>query len=317
MVTSPALTGTGAFAWSTFWRKGAASDAWSHSGVSVLSDGRVIFAPPGGGGLVIYDTVSGSAVHMRLPIGTAHGITTEVTDDDEFLWIADIGTSMAEGRGQLVRVNVRTAESHVVPHPSAAVRERWHPTSIVRMSRGTDRGDLWVADGYGENRIHRFRTDGGVESFTGAGGDFDCPHGLAVDDRFVDPVLVVADRSHQRLVFLDSDGEFLRELRHPLLTSPSCIARRGDDLLVTDLRGALLAVNLDDEVRAVIPHRVNAQRPGWPNSLRNGVHVRPRLRKGTLNSPHGIAVASDGAVYLTEWLIGGRQISLTFMSDQE
>src|SRR5205823_3866596 len=48
-------------------------------------------------------------------------------------------------------------------------------------------GDLYVSDGYGQNRIHRFAPDGGLAQSwgeAGAGpGQFDTPHSLWVDRR--------------------------------------------------------------------------------------------------------------------------------------
>ncbi len=40
-----------------------------------------------------------------------------------------------------------------------------------------------------------------------------------------------------------------------------------------------------------------------------GQTVAPRIVDGTFNSPHGIT-ARGGAIYLTEWMIGGRVIQL-------
>jgi streptogramin lyase len=75
---------------------------------------------------------------------------------------------------------------------------------------GSPTGDIWVADGYGQCRIHRFSPDGKLLlSFGEPGqgpGQFNLPHSLVVDGR--DRVLVV-DRENHRLQLFDDDGTWL------------------------------------------------------------------------------------------------------------
>ena len=48
-------------------------------------------------------------------------------------------------------------------------------------------------------------------------------------------------------------------------------------------------------------------RAGWPNELdADGKPKRPALVAGKLNSPHSVAVDSEGSLYVTEYLIGSR-----------
>lgn len=85
-----------------------------------------------------------------------------------------------------------------------------------------DTGAIWVADGYGNARIHRFSTDGAPELSFGAagsdGGQFDLPHSLALDRR---GRLVVVDRENHRLQLFGRDGRLLAvwgagDLRQPM-----------------------------------------------------------------------------------------------------
>lgn len=71
-------------------------------------------------------------------------------------------------------------------------------------------GDLYVADGYGNARIHRFAPDGRLLHSWGEPGDgpgqFHVPHGIAVD---ADGTVYVADRENSRLQFFSPDGSYL------------------------------------------------------------------------------------------------------------
>jgi len=80
---------------------------------------------------------------------------------------------------------------------------------------------------------------------------------------------------------------------------------------VTELDGALLAVSATNVVRPLVDSRSPPHRAGWPNELHVKNLKRPQLSLGELNSPHGLAVSPDGKIYLTEWVIGGRQLELT------
>lgn len=76
-------------------------------------------------------------------------------------------------------------------------------------------GDIFVADGHGGNtnaRIVKFDKNGKFIKTWGkkgtAPGDFDTPHGLAMDSK---GRLFVADRNNNRIQIFDQDGKFLEE----------------------------------------------------------------------------------------------------------
>src|SRR5207248_6491697 len=70
-------------------------------------------------------------------------------------------------------------------------------------------GDLYVTDGYGNARVHRFAPDGRLlQSWGepgGGPGQFRVPHGLAVDE---DGTVYVADRENSRVQLFTADGVY-------------------------------------------------------------------------------------------------------------
>ena len=58
-----------------------------------------------------------------------------------------------------------------------------------------------------------------------------------------------------------------------------------------------------------------SEEPAWPNEPDDaGIHQRTsRLVEGLFNSPHGVTSDSDGNIYVTEWLIGGRYTKLSLV----
>jgi hypothetical protein len=81
-----------------------------------------------------------------------------------------------------------------------------HPTNLAVGPNG----DLYVSDGYGNARVHRFSGSGALRQSWGEPGaepgQFHNPHGLWVHP---DGRVFVADRSNNRIQIFSPDGEFL------------------------------------------------------------------------------------------------------------
>ena len=81
-------------------------------------------------------------------------------------------------------------------------------------------GDIWVADGYGQARIHRFSPAGELLQTWGEPGQgesqFNLPHSLVVDDA---GCVIVVDRENHRIQLFDEGGNLLdiwTGLRQPM-----------------------------------------------------------------------------------------------------
>lgn len=312
--------------WTELFAASAESPSWMHSGVAITADGHVVVAAPEGDALVFLGR--DGVEHERVPTGTTdlHGIVSEVVDGRELFWLVDHGHKYvpaspvyADHRvpARLVAVtrDGTTVHELTTPDHPAYAGAGWSPTAVAIDGKGQDRL-IWVADGYGASLVHAFTADGTcvlTVDGTDTGLAFDCPHGIVVDRRGPEPVLVVADRANQRLVELGLDGRARRVLAEGEVWSPSGLAVDGELLLVTELWGDLVVL---DRSGAVVgrhgEQRTEPSRPGWPNAMRDGRMVRPDVRPGELNSPHGVAVdPSDGSWVLTEWFIGGRVLRLS------
>jgi len=276
-----------------------------HSGIGVLSDGRIVFEAPGGAALIFLDPATKKHVRIEVGVAVSHGIAVA---SDDTIWICDPG---AQAPGQVVQINLEGKILRTIKQPvrSSDEQDKWRPTSIALATNG----DIWIGDGYGLSLVHVVRANGAIETFDGStsGTKFDCPHGVAIDTRESVVRIAVADRSNKRVLYFKEDGSFIRSVAHPIMTSPSSLAVRGSDLLVTDLFGAILAIDLDDHVRAIVPTSNVNTREGWPNKMSGADSVAPDVFEGKLNSPHGITVSVRGEVYFTEWYLGGRAVTIS------
>ena len=107
------------------------------------------------------------------------------------------------------------------------------------LALGPD-GEMYISDGYGNARIHKYSPDGElIKSWGKPGtgpGEFDLPHCVRVDpcNR-----LMVADRENNRIQFFTLDGEYIEEWGD--LLQPDTIFIDEDDLVyVAELRAARL-----------------------------------------------------------------------------
>lgn len=101
------------------------------------------------------------------------------------------------------------------------------PTNLAVAPKS---GDLYISDGYGNSRIHRFTKDGAyVESWGEPGvrpGQFHIPHGVLVGPN---DVVYVADRDNKRIQLFDLTGHFLEQWTFTLY--PSHLVLGPDGLL--------------------------------------------------------------------------------------
>ena len=286
------------------------ADGWSHHGLAALPDGTVVGYHPGGNELLFFGPTTGAVVRRsRCEAMEAHDIEV----DGDRLWLADCGHRLklsARSRTVYVDPPVTDAVGHVwlVEQDGTTVRridgpdeQQFLPTGVALDPDG--RG-LWVADGYGSNRVFLFGPDDTVVLTLDG---FDTPHGIEIDHRGGEPVLVVAERGARRLAVHALDGTFLRHEGVGALLAPCATTVVGDHLHVADLSGRVTVLDADGAlVEHLGPH--GEQREGWPNALdADGKPVPPAFAADRFNSPHGIT-AVDGDVVVTEWVLGGRWV---------
>lgn len=317
--------------WTELFTTSVDSPAWMHSGVAVTAEGEIVVASPEGDALVFLG--ADGVESRRVPTGTTdlHGIVLDEIDGDEVFWLVDHGhkylpdVPVYADHRVAARLVAVTRDGEVVhelhaPDHGAYAQSGWSPTAVAIEGTGPERR-IWVADGYGASLVHAFAPGGTCLLTVDAvetGTRLDCPHGIVVDRRGPEPVMIVADRANQRLVELGLDGHARRVLAADAVWSPSGLAVDGEHLLVTELWGDLVVLDVAGEVVDRLAEQpVEPSRAGWPNAMVDGSMARPGVRAGTLNSPHGIAVdPTDGSWVLTEWLIGGRVVRLAPRQDE-
>jgi DNA-binding beta-propeller fold protein YncE len=180
-----------------------------------------------------------------------------------------------------------------------------YPTNLALASDGS----LYVSDGYGNARVHKFDPDGRYlfswgESGRGP-GEFRVPHGIAVGP---DGTVVVADRENSRLQFFGPEGRFLGQWTD--------VARPCQ--VVVDARGIVYVAELGYRAgmwpgtTAPGPDatggRVSVFDPDGRVLVRWGGGSNP-CEPGDFFAPHDLCLDSRGDLYVGEvtWSAGGNR----------
>jgi hypothetical protein len=180
--------------------------------------------------------------------------------------------------------------------------KEFNPTNMVALPDGT----IFVADGYGKKYIHKYDRDRKyVKSFGGPGGNpaeegkFNTCHGLAVDLRGSQPLLIVCNRESGRVEHWDTDGKLVKVLQRNL-RMPAAADVRGDFVAIAELQGRVTILGKDNSIVAQLGDNPNEkQRASYP--------LPPaEWTEGICNSPHGITFDRDGSVIESEWSQFGR-----------
>ena len=150
------------------------------------------------------------------------------------------------------------------------------------LALGPD-GEMFISDGYGNARIHKYSPDGELITSWGqpgtGPGEFDLPHCVRIDPR---NRVMVADRENNRIQFFTLDGEYIEEWGD--LLHPDTIYIDEDELIyVAELDQRITILTLDGEVVSQWGSERGSTVPGE-----------------FFACPHGIWADSHGDIYVGE-----------------
>jgi hypothetical protein len=179
----------------------------------------------------------------------------------------------------------------------------WRLTAAVP---GPD-GSIYIANGYGDSRIFKFDKAGNYQAaYSGKGkadGLCDCSHGLAVDTRYDQPLLLVCDRENRRLSHYDFDGRFVRNVTFHM-RRPCQVSFFGDYAVVSELEGRVTILDKDNVPVAFLGD--NPHKNQWAN-----YKVQPgEIAPANFSAAHGCHIDQDANIYVSDWNQSGRVTKL-------
>ncbi|MEX0762218.1 MAG: peptidyl-alpha-hydroxyglycine alpha-amidating lyase family protein [Dehalococcoidia bacterium] len=217
-----------------------------------------------------------------------HGIEIDAEDN---LYLVDDGGHFVQKRTNDGKI-VFTLGERGTPAPWQDGGMFNRPTDIA-INPAT--GDLFVSDGYGNSRVHKFDASGKhIKSWGEPGtapGQFSLPHNVCMlgTDK-----IVVCDRENFRLQVFTTDGEFVDQwhIHHPMSITHG---RNGDTSLYVGEMGPPPVQNgvpnLGNRVTILSSEGEYLTYFGAP---------LPGQEPNQISAPHGIATDSEGSVYIGE-----------------
>lgn len=235
--------------------------------------------------------------------GGAHGLTIRREGTAEFLYLCDTK------RGVVVKTTLageevwsigypKEAEPYAKPGPDGQPI-KYSPTNLAIAPNG----DIYVGDGYGSSYINQYDLHGRyLKTFGGLGqeaGQLACPHGLVVDTRAGEPILIVADRTNKRIQRFTLDGrhkDFLYGTTAPCNFS----FYKNGDVVVPDL---FARVTLMDRENKIL---LNLGDDSSSDYMHTRKLTRDHFKPGKFVCPHGACFDHSGNIYVVEWVEVGR-----------
>ena len=179
------------------------------------------------------------------------------------------------------------------------------PTHVALCPRT---GDIYVSDGYGNSRVHKYDPKGRLLFSWGEPGTdpgcFNIPHNIATD---AEGRVYVADRENHRVQIFDDKGQYLTQLNNLFRPCGLFADRRNGGLLFVgelppDLAVSAEVPNLGARVSVVTLKGDRVARIGGP--------FRGE-KPGEFIAPHGCVVDSRGDLYVAEvsWTARGKSLN--------
>ena len=188
------------------------------------------------------------------------------------------------------------ADTGYVPDNAGSVRRSGPPFNRPTDVALSPAGDLYVTDGYGNARVHKFTADGQLGFSWGEPGSepgkFVQPHGICIDKR---GRVYVADRQNKRIQIFSLNGEFLAQWPEVWWPDAMCVDPE-ENMYVAEVGGIFMqgdAAALDQPPARITVRNLEGNiQAEWGEKDPHGA--------GRFFAPHGIALDSRGDLYVGE-----------------
>jgi hypothetical protein len=252
--------------------------------------------------VIIYDK-SGKLIEVwGTQFPGAHGLSLQTENGEDFLYICDTV------RHEVIKTTLKGKLVQIIPYPKEsgkyADKSLYLPTETAIASNG----DIYVADGYGEQYIMHYNAKGHLLNVFGGKGEaaeqFNNAHGICIDDRDAsNPTLLVTARMQNKLKQFSMKGEYKNSIDLPGAFICRPVIKNDMIYLATiwsgdgaEGSGFVSILNRNNELISA---------PGGCAPIYSDKQLQPMYQ--TLNvftHPHDVCIDEDENLYIAQWNAG-------------
>ena len=233
----------------------------------------------------------------------AHGLTLNVENGEDFLYIAD------NTRHEVIKTTIDGKVVHVFEYPKESGKydspDKYIPTETAIAANG----DVYITDGYGSQYIMHYNAKGELlNTFGGKGSEehnFECAHGVCIDTRGgAEPTLLVTDRPANKFKRFSMDGKYMSTIHLP----GAYVCRpviHGDHIFTATIwsgdgaMGTGFISILDGDNKLI-------SAPGGSTPLYNDDGTLQPMNQALkiFQNPHDVCIDDDENLYIAQWASG-------------
>ena len=259
--------------------------------------------------ILIFDTEGNVKGSWTLNFKGAHGLTLHSECDMPVLWICDT-------RGKVVKTDIEGKILSELTHPAElkaySAKMPYRPTETAVAPNG----DVYVIDGYGSQFILHYDAGGRfIRKFGGKStqpvnkGKFMQAHGIALDNREKEPLLVCTARLRNEFHWYTLDGKYVKSVYLPgvymsrpvidgdYLYSGVCFGTYPDDFRGWVKRGYIVILDKNNKV-------VSAPGAHQPRYTADGRMKHLYQEKPVVDNCHDVCVDKEKNLYACQWNAG-------------
>ena len=294
-------------------------DGWTFKevgGVGIDSQDRVYVFNRGKHPMIVFDKDGnflkswGEGLYPR-----AHGVTM---GPDDSIYLTDDGNHSV----RKCNLNGEILMTLGTPGKSSNFMSGEPFNRCTHVALDPNNGDIYVSDGYGNAKVHKYSPDGKYlfswgKSGTGP-GEFNLVHNLATD---INGYVYVADRENHRVQIFDKNGNYETQWQNLHRPCGIFIDEKDPQICYIAELGATMAVNINYpnigprvlilDLNGNIIGKLGNESSGEVEEITDTLKVKIGLKPTEFTAPHTISVDSFGDIYVGEvsWTNSGQHLT--------